>query len=445
MSYICFSHDIEIPGIAAGMDFHSMAGMGSLLRKTGAFFLRRSFASDKLYWNIFREYMHTLMTGFHAGVEFFIEGTRSRSLKALTPKIGLFSMSLESLFMSEVPDITIIPVSVSYEKPLEEQLFVYELLGVPKPKESTWGFIKSLSIIEQKFGAIYFDFGDPISTREYFGSNLDRFKHSIIPANVQDLDKNELDMINHLANEVVYKQQQKMAITTFNLVALYLSYRYYGRHTKVSLEELTEGVSALSNLFKNFGAIVTLNSEENITDKLRESLMLHTNTFSIRKDNIIEILQPDISLANMNVSKLKGHKLKEITMKSAVPAFTLQLYCNPALHWLHLPALLILALNNAGTGINECDLQTKFSELRQIFALEFVIYQAREEMEYAATKNYLIQNEVVAYHSQNGTFYLKSQHQLVELFLSSIAPFLTCYYHTLNTLYEKVFFNFFID
>lgn len=153
MSYICFAYDLEIPGIAAGMgnilavflrlyqirnlDFHAMVGVGMLLRRTGAFFMRRSFANDKLYWHVFKEYMRSLVKSYHTGVEFFIEGTRSRSCKALPPKIGLLSMALEPLFMGEVADITIVPIGVSYERPLEERLFAYELLGVPKPKEST--------------------------------------------------------------------------------------------------------------------------------------------------------------------------------------------------------------------------------------------------------------------------------------------------------------------
>jgi glyceronephosphate O-acyltransferase len=65
-----------------------MMGMGNLLRKTGAFFMRRTFSTDKTYWYVFKEYMHSLMTIYHTGIEFFIEGTRSRSNKALPPKIG---------------------------------------------------------------------------------------------------------------------------------------------------------------------------------------------------------------------------------------------------------------------------------------------------------------------------------------------------------------------
>ena len=36
-----------------------------------------------------------------------------------------------------VPDIMMVPISISYERTVEELLFAWELLGVPKPKEST--------------------------------------------------------------------------------------------------------------------------------------------------------------------------------------------------------------------------------------------------------------------------------------------------------------------
>ena len=66
-----------------------MFAMGTMLRKTGAFFMRRSFSNDELYWDIFREYMYALVSVYHIGLEFFIEGTRSRNFKALVPKVGL--------------------------------------------------------------------------------------------------------------------------------------------------------------------------------------------------------------------------------------------------------------------------------------------------------------------------------------------------------------------
>ena len=39
--------------------------------------------------------------------------------------------------MGCLPDILLLPVSISYERTVEEQLFARELLGIPKPKEST--------------------------------------------------------------------------------------------------------------------------------------------------------------------------------------------------------------------------------------------------------------------------------------------------------------------
>lgn len=42
--------------------------------------MRRSFG-DEFYWNIFKEYVHEIMTFNDLGLEFFVEGTRSRTAK----------------------------------------------------------------------------------------------------------------------------------------------------------------------------------------------------------------------------------------------------------------------------------------------------------------------------------------------------------------------------
>ena len=50
--------------------------------------------------------------------------------------LGMLSAALESYFKAEVPDVMIVPISISYERILEESVYAYELLGIPKPKES---------------------------------------------------------------------------------------------------------------------------------------------------------------------------------------------------------------------------------------------------------------------------------------------------------------------
>ena len=46
-------------------------------------------------------------------------------------------MVVEPYLAGLVPDIMLVPVSISYQRTLEEYLFSRELLGVPKPREST--------------------------------------------------------------------------------------------------------------------------------------------------------------------------------------------------------------------------------------------------------------------------------------------------------------------
>lgn len=50
---------------------------------------------------------------------------------------GMMHIVLEPFFKGEVFDITLVPVSISYDRVLEESLLAQELLGIPKPKEST--------------------------------------------------------------------------------------------------------------------------------------------------------------------------------------------------------------------------------------------------------------------------------------------------------------------
>lgn len=49
----------------------------------------------------------------------------------------MLQVILELYFSGKMPDVVIVPISISYDRTLEETLYAYELLGVPKPKEST--------------------------------------------------------------------------------------------------------------------------------------------------------------------------------------------------------------------------------------------------------------------------------------------------------------------
>jgi glycerone phosphate O-acyltransferase len=74
VSIVCYHANIQMPMIATGQDFLGLSFVSELLRKSGAFFIRRSFGSDKLYWAIFHEYVQQHITNQDRPVEFFLEG-----------------------------------------------------------------------------------------------------------------------------------------------------------------------------------------------------------------------------------------------------------------------------------------------------------------------------------------------------------------------------------
>ena len=51
-----------------------------------------------------------------------------------------------------VPDMMIVPISISYDRVLEENLFAQELLGIPKPKEATSKLFKALGVLKENYG-----------------------------------------------------------------------------------------------------------------------------------------------------------------------------------------------------------------------------------------------------------------------------------------------------
>lgn len=73
--------------------------MNKILRKSKAFFLRRRFADDPIYRTIFVEYIKVIISFQRAPVEFFIEGTRSRTGKSLPPKFGKNRITYRTIFI----------------------------------------------------------------------------------------------------------------------------------------------------------------------------------------------------------------------------------------------------------------------------------------------------------------------------------------------------------
>ena len=76
-------------------------------------------------------------------VKVFIEGKRSRTGKQLPPRTGFLRMCLEPLRDGRIDSLTFLPVSIDYERRVEENALATEVLGTKKEKESLWGLVKA--------------------------------------------------------------------------------------------------------------------------------------------------------------------------------------------------------------------------------------------------------------------------------------------------------------
>lgn len=148
--------------IAGGINLNIFP-IGTLFRKSGCFFIRRSFNNDILYKLTLEAYIYYLLVQGHP-IEFFFEGGRSRSGKLNPPRFGLFQMILET--HSKIPNarpLTFVPVSIIHEVVPEQRSLTKELGGAKKEKESASQLFKVFKLFTRKLGTIHMKLGAPIA------------------------------------------------------------------------------------------------------------------------------------------------------------------------------------------------------------------------------------------------------------------------------------------
>ena len=161
LSYLLYTHGVVPPHIFAGINLN-LPVVGTILRKGGAFFARRSFKGNALYSAVFREYMAQLVAGGYS-IEYFIEGGRSRTGRLLQPKAGSLSMTVRAYLRQPSRPVLFQPVYIGYEKLMEGRSYLDELSGKPKEKESIWQLLAGIpKVLRSNYGQVVVNFGQPI-------------------------------------------------------------------------------------------------------------------------------------------------------------------------------------------------------------------------------------------------------------------------------------------
>lgn len=196
LSWLFYANHLVPPHIAARENM-GFGPFGFVFRRVGAFFMRRSF-DDPLYKAVFRSYVIWLVKeGFTQ--EFFIEGARSRTGRTMAPKLGVLSWDVEGFLASGRRDLFFVPISITYERLLEEGAMVSELEGAGKQDESMLGLVRARKVLRRRWGSAHLSFGEPISLAESIGADRARFAAEADPAAAAD----KRQFIVELGNRIV--------------------------------------------------------------------------------------------------------------------------------------------------------------------------------------------------------------------------------------------------
>ena len=215
MSYIIYHQGYALPHIAAGINLN-IPVVGRLLRKGGAFFIRRSFGGNALYTVVFMKYLAAIMARGHS-IEYFIEGGRSRTGRLLHPKTGMLSMTVRSFLRDPVRPVVFLPVYFGYERIVEATTYISELSGAPKKKESWLDLLLSLRVLRERFGTVHVNLGEPIRLNDLLDAALPSWREQRFE------DDTRLPAVNALVGELSLRIMRGInaaaAVTPINLLA----------------------------------------------------------------------------------------------------------------------------------------------------------------------------------------------------------------------------------
>jgi glycerol-3-phosphate O-acyltransferase len=218
LSYVIYRRGYAVPYVAAGINLN-LPVIGRLLRKGGAFFIRRSFRGSGLYPIVFMKYVDVMMNRGHP-IEFFIEGGRSRTGRLLRPRTGMLTMTMRSFLRDTRRPVAYVPVYFGYDRLLEGESYIDELLGRPKQKESVGGLLRVLPQMRRELGQVHVAFGEPL----LLDGVLDRV-HSGWRSEVRDENTRPGwfgDAVDEVANEILRRVNAAAAVTPINLLSVAL-------------------------------------------------------------------------------------------------------------------------------------------------------------------------------------------------------------------------------
>ncbi|MES2663518.1 MAG: glycerol-3-phosphate 1-O-acyltransferase PlsB [Pseudomonadota bacterium] len=362
LSYVLFVNGLAPPHIAAGINLN-LPIIGSLLRRGGAFFMRRSFKDNPLYAAVFNEYFNTVLSrGFP--VEYFIEGGRSRSGFLLQPRKGMLSMTVQSHARDPSRKSALVPVYFGYERLFEGNSYLKELGGEKKSKETFWGFIQSLRKLKRQFGKVYVSFGEPILLQPSTENEsidvlrlgeklLRRINEAGVVHRISYISLIILSAPRGCLDEKTFIQQIQLYLNLMKL-KLYPGPNNCPIYQPVDILNYGISMGILSRIDHELGSLIAISPTQS------------TQLLYFRNNVLHFIALPSIiALHLLQQPNATTHKLKQ--------------FCLELLPWLRQELFVMWDIDNLETGITQCLTWLKQEQLIHVANLETVHF--REEFQ----------------------------------------------------------------
>ena len=345
LTYVIYHQGLVPPHIAAGVNLNFFPA-GGIFRRSGAFFIRRSFAGNKLYSAVFKEYLSQLFIKGYS-VKFYTEGGRSRTGRLLPPKTGMLAMTIQSMLRGIDRPISIVPVYIGYEHVMEINTYLKELAGSNKKNESVFAVFKAMKNLKN-YGRGYLNFGEPINVNQYLNEHQADWHQAVHPTDVQKpawLNSRVAD----LANDIMTNINSAAALNAVNLLAtILLSNSQFALSKQKLLSQLEFYLSLHRDAKYNDQVTLPADSAEQL---LEHALQL--NKFDVLHDELGDII---------------AIKEQERTL--------FNYYRNNIIHLFAVPSVIAQQLVNCrSTTLAECEAQ--LARLYPFFAKEWFLTPLR--------------------------------------------------------------------
>lgn len=252
LQYVLWENDAPPNHTAGGINMNFFP-VGPIIRRTGVFFIRRSFKNNNLYKFVLQTYLDYLIEK-RFPLEWYLEGGRSRSGKLLPPRYGMLTYVADAFSRGKSEDAYLIPLSITYDHIQDVGAYAAEQRGERKERESLGWLIRTVRSLGSRYGNIHLRFGEPLALSAFIEQG-----EPVPPIDVQKI-----------AFEVSTRINDVTPVTPSALLTIAL---LIGEGKAFTLDELREQVGELCSYIRERNVPVTerveSKNEEQIASILR--------------------------------------------------------------------------------------------------------------------------------------------------------------------------------